>query len=67
MVALIVTVVTATVVGVPEMTPVVVSTLKPAGNSVVLKLVGLLVAVIRYVNAIPTVPLAVAGLVMTGI
>jgi hypothetical protein len=67
LVALIVTVVTAAVVGVPEITPVVVSTLKPAGNGVALKLVGLLVAVIWYVNAIPTVPLAVGGLVMTGI
>ena len=34
------------VVGVPEINPVVVFTVKPAGNGVALKLVGLLVAVI---------------------
>ena len=33
--------------GVPDMTPVVVFTLRPAGNPVALKLVGLLVAVMR--------------------
>jgi len=67
LVALIVTVVTPAVVGVPEINPVVVFTPKPAGNGVALKLVGLLVAVIWYVNATPTVPVAVKGGLMTGI
>jgi hypothetical protein len=44
--ALIVTVYVPAVVGVPEITPVLVFTLKPTGNPVALKLVGLLVAVI---------------------
>jgi hypothetical protein len=46
LVALIVTVYVPTVVGVPEINPVLVSTVKPAGSPVALKLVGLLVAVI---------------------
>ena len=45
-VALIVTVNVPAVVGVPEIIPLVVFTLKPAGSPVALKLVGLLVAVI---------------------
>ena len=44
--ALIVTVYVPAVVGVPEINPVLVSTVKPAGSPVALKLVGLLVAVI---------------------
>jgi hypothetical protein len=54
------------VVGVPEIKPVLVFTVKPAGSPLALKLVGLLVAVIRYENAAPTVPLTVEALVMTG-
>jgi hypothetical protein len=46
LVALKVMVEVATVVGVPEMTPVVVFTLNPVGNPVALKLVGILFAVI---------------------
>ena len=46
LVALIVTVYVPAVVGVPEIMPVLVSTVKPAGSPVALKLVGLLVAVI---------------------
>ena len=46
LVALIVTVYVPAVVGVPEINPVLVFTLRPAGNPVALKLVGLLVAVI---------------------
>jgi len=45
-VALIVTVNVPAVVGVPEIIPLVVFTLKPPGSPVALKLVGLLVAVI---------------------
>jgi hypothetical protein len=45
-VALIVTLYVPGVVGVPEIKPVMVLTLKPAGSPVALKLVGLLVAVI---------------------
>ena len=45
-VALIVTLYVPAVVGVPEINPVLVSTLRPAGNPVALKLVGLFVAVI---------------------
>jgi len=44
--ALMVTLVVPAVVGVPEITPVLVFTLRPAGSPVALKLVGLLVAVI---------------------
>jgi len=46
LVALIVTVYVPAVVGVPEINPVLVFTVKPAGSPVALKLVGLLVAVI---------------------
>jgi len=46
LVALIVTLYVPAVVGVPEINPVLVSTLKPAGRPIALKLVGLLVAVI---------------------
>jgi len=44
--ALMVTLVVPAVVGVPEMTPVLVLILRPAGSGLALKLVGLLVAVI---------------------
>jgi hypothetical protein len=44
--ALIVTLVVAAVVGVPEITPVLVLTVRPAGSGLAVKLVGLLVAVI---------------------
>ena len=46
LVALMVTLYVPAVVGVPEINPVLVFTLKPAGNPVALKLVGLLAAVI---------------------
>ena len=46
LVALMVTVYVPAVVGVPEINPVLVFTVKPAGSPVALKLVGLLVAVI---------------------
>jgi hypothetical protein len=46
LVALIVTLNVPAVVGVPEINPVLVFTLRPAGNPVALKLVGLFVAVI---------------------
>ncbi len=44
--AVIVTLVVPVAVGVPEITPVLVLTLRPAGNGLAVKLVGLLVAVI---------------------
>jgi hypothetical protein len=43
--AVMVTLVVPAVVGVPEITPVLVLTLRPAGSGLALKLVGLLVAV----------------------
>jgi len=46
LVALMVTLYVPAVVGVPEINPVVVFTVKPDGNPVALKLVGLLLAVI---------------------
>ena len=46
LVALMVTAYVPAVVGVPEINPVLVLTLKPAGSPVALKLVGLFVAVI---------------------
>ena len=46
LVAVMVTLVVAAVVGVPEITPVLVLTIRPAGNGPAVKLVGLLVAVI---------------------
>ena len=66
LVALMVTLYVPAVVGVPEINPVPVFTVKPAGSPVALKLVGLLVAVIWKEKATPTVPLAVVALVMTG-
>ena len=44
--AVMVTLVVPAVVGVPDMSPVLVLTLKPAGSGLAVKLVGLLVAVI---------------------
>lgn len=54
--------------GVPVITPVTASTLKPGGSVVVLKLIGKLVAVMVYPapNGVPIVPLAMPALVMTG-
>ena len=46
LVALMVTVYVPAVVGVPEINPVLVFTVKPGGSPIALKLVGLLVAVI---------------------
>ena len=46
LIALIMTLYVPAVVGVPEINPVLVFTVKPAGSPVALKLVGLLVAVI---------------------
>jgi hypothetical protein len=53
-------------VGVPEIKPEEVLTVKPAGNPDAPKLVGELVAVIWYEKAVPTVPLAVPLLVIAG-
>ena len=61
LVALMVTLYVPAVVGVPEITPVLVFTDRPAGSPVALKLVGLLVAVIVEENATPTCPVAVNG------
>jgi hypothetical protein len=65
--AVIVTLVVPAVVGVPEITPVLVLTLTPGGSGVALKLVGLLVAEIVYEKATPTVAHTVSGLVITGV
>ena len=46
MLAVMVTLVVPAAVGVPEITPVLVFTLRPAGSGVALNVVGLLVAVI---------------------
>ena len=52
--------------GMPEMTPVDVLTESPGGSPVALKLVGLLLAVIVYLNDVPTVPVALKALVIEG-
>jgi len=65
--AVMVTLVVPAVVGVPEISPVLVLTARPAGSGLAVKLVGLLVAVIVYEKAAPTVPHAVGGLVITGV
>jgi hypothetical protein len=65
-VALNVTVEVPAAVGVPEINPLVLLTDNPPGNPVAPKLVGVFVAVIWYENAVPTVPLAVVALVITG-
>jgi hypothetical protein len=65
-VALSVTVEVPAAVGVPEINPLPVFTDSPAGNPVALKLVGEFVAMIWYEKAVPTVPLAVVPLVITG-
>ncbi len=62
----IVAVVLPCVVGVPDISPLDVLTTSPAGIPVALNEVGLLLAVIWKLKLCPTVPLAVAGLVMTG-
>ena len=46
MLAVMMTLVVPAVVGVPEITPVLVFTLRPAGSGLAVKLVGLLLAVI---------------------
>ena len=66
LVAVRVTFETPAVVGVPVIKPVPEFTERPAGSPVALRLVGLLVAVIWYEKATPTVPLAVVELVITG-
>jgi hypothetical protein len=53
-------------VGVPEITPVVALTVRPAGKPDAPKLVGELEAVIWYEKGVPTVPLALGLLVITG-
>jgi len=52
--------------GTPEIKPVAVFTNRPVGNPVALKLVGLLVAVMPYEKLDPTLPEALAVLVITG-
>src|SRR5688572_5204096 len=54
------------VVGMPEMTPLPVLTVRPGGSPVALKLVGKFDARMLYVNGCPTVPVAVGSLVMPG-
>jgi hypothetical protein len=66
LVALSVTVQTPAPLGVPEIKPEAVFTVRPAGNPDAPKLVGKLAAIIWYENALPTVPFAVAALVITG-
>ena len=66
MVAEIVTVLTATAVGVPLIRPVVVLMVKPAGSPVAPKIVGERLAVMVYEKTVPTLPLAVSALVMAG-
>jgi hypothetical protein len=61
LVALMVTLYVPAVVGVPDIKPVLVFTVNPAGSPLALKLFGLLVAVIVYENATPTCPVAVNG------
>lgn len=53
-------------VGVPLITPVVAFTASPAGSPFAEKVTGVLVPVMVYENGVPTTPLAVVGLVMTG-
>src|SRR2546428_7465979 len=64
LVALRVTVEAPAVVGVPERSPVAALSARPAGNPVAPKLVGLFVAVIGKLNAPPTPPPGVPGLVV---
>ena len=66
LVAEIVAFVVPAVVGVPEIRPVLALTESPAGRPLALKLVGLFVAVIWYVKAEPTCPVAEVLLVMIG-
>src|SRR5205809_972490 len=65
--AVMVTLVVAAVVGVPEITPVLVLTVRPAGSGLAVKVVGLLVAVTAQEKATPTVPHAVSELAITGV
>ncbi len=48
-------------VGVPVMAPLVALSVNPAGNPVVLKLVGVLVAAMVYEKAAPVVPMTWTG------
>jgi hypothetical protein len=66
LVALNVTLAVPAAVGVPEIKPETVFTVRPAGNPVAPKLVGELVAAIWYEKTVPTVPLAVPPLLITG-
>ena len=66
LVAVRVTVLVVAAVGVPLMTPVDGSMVRPGGSPVAPKLVGVPEAVTVNVKAVPTVPLAVAELVITG-
>lgn len=53
-------------VGVPEVKPEEVLTVRLVGSPVAPKLVGLFVAVIRYLKDVPTLPVAVEALAITG-
>ena len=66
LVAEIVTVLTATAVGVPLIRPVIVLMVNPVGSPVAPKEVGERLAVMLYEKTVPTLPLAVPALVMAG-
>ena len=53
-------------VGVPEIVPETLFSVRPAGKPVAVKLVGLLVALIKYWNGALAVPVAVSELTITG-
>ncbi|MEO5960560.1 MAG: hypothetical protein ABIR80_15715 [Opitutaceae bacterium] len=61
------TLVAPTVVGVPVMTPVAATMLKPAGSGLAEKLVGAPDAVIVKLNGVPTVAVAASELVIVGL
>jgi hypothetical protein len=52
--------------GLPEINPVALSTIKPAGRPVALNLVGALLALISYRNSLPLVPVTLEELEITG-
>ena len=64
--ALMLTLVVPVALGVPVMAPLLVLTLRPAGNPLALKLVGVLLAAIVQLKAEPLVPVAVSALVIDG-
>ena len=66
LVALTVTSYVPALVGVPEINPLVVLSVRPGGRLVASKLVGVFDAVMRKPSAVPTVPRAVVALVMAG-